>query len=285
MTNLQSKAMLVSLNLRSWRGTVKDNGIARDTERSYEAEEDTLTTIKKLTPRHLMQPIDSIINAARQEHYRFTVPGLIKGQQLLASRAFEDYCYIHKHLKDDFFKFVDQFTAYYPKLLADAPRRLGKAYKEEDFPPSSRIRGYFDYRIQFAPVPEINDWRLDGVDEGEVSKMRNEVEDEVRIMYRRAIREVYERAREILANVANQAKEYKGGPGDSRLRDATIRNLKDISALVLKMNVTGDKDLDQLGYEMVECFADAEASNLRSNEKARTAIAEAAERLLKRIPK
>ncbi len=282
--NINARAMLCSLSLRAWRGTMMDDALSKVTEKAVKAESGTMKVIKSLMPQHMLDPITHIMNVARQEHYRFTVPGLFRGQHLLCTKAFDDYIYIQRGLKEHYWEAVNNVISIYPDVVEAAPKRLHDAYRESDFPSVEKLKTFFAYDLQFCPIPDLKDWRMEGMVDADTELLKNEIEDDIRLMYRRATRDVFERAKEILTGIATQAKEYEQKFGESRLRDATIQNLKDMSALVVKMNVTGDKELEKLGYEMLEAFADVDGPLLRSNQSARDKIAAAAERLLKGIP-
>lgn len=283
MSNLSTKAMLVVLNQRAWTAKAIDHEIAAATEATYEAEQGTMRVIKELTPKEYVQPVYQIMWLGRKEHYRMTVHGLTHGQHLLSAAMVDRYTMIQLEIKESFYFAVDNFLSIYPDILAGAPARLNKAYKASDFPSEGQIKGYFEYRHSFLPVPNVTDWRLDNVDQKDVDNMRGAIEDEVRAMFNNATKEVFERAKGVLANIAAQAEDYKPGPGSGGgLRDAAIANLKEVSDLVMRMNVTGDPSLDQLGKEMVENFANLEAARLRKDEELRKTLSETANRLLKK---
>lgn len=284
MTLLSTRGMLVTLSMRAWKATATDRELAEATEQAAHAETGTMKVIKELTPKEYIKPITSIMGLGRTEHYNMTVPGLTRGQHLLASAMFERYNEVQKMVQDEFQRRVYAFLEIYPDLVLAAPQRLSDGYKPEDFPTPKQIRSYFEYTFVFVPVPTVQDWRLEGLTSDDTEALKARAEDEMRVMYTRATREVYARAREILVRVAQQARAYKGGPGSAQLRDQTISNLKEMADLVVKMNVTDDPELTRVGYEMIEAFADEQGETLRHDENARLRIAAAAERIAARIP-
>jgi hypothetical protein len=285
MSEYQTKAILVSLNMRAWKATATDRELAEATESATKAETGTMRVIKDLTPKSYIQPIKHIMHIGRTEHYRYTVPGLARGQHLLASAMFDTYMEVQSELRRAFEERVENFVKIYPDIVQDAPRRLHNAFKAYDFPPQEAISQFFEYSYNFTPVPKVDDWRLSGLNIEETEQLKELAEANITAMFNRATKEVFDRAKEVLTKIAQQARAYNGGSGSSaQLRDATIQNLKEVAQLVVKMNVTGDHALAKLGYEMIEAFADAQGDHLRSNEKARLKIAKAAERLAKGIP-
>ena len=269
------RAVLVSLTQRMWKGTATDREVAAQAELSAGAEQGTMTVIKELTPKYLMLQIKGVARLGRTEHYRMTVPGLITGQHLLPTAMFETYMLAQGAIKDQFFEAVEDFIKLYPDIRHKAASRFGTAYRDKDFPSVHGIRSYFDYSYHPSPVPDVSDWRLDGVDSKHVDELRKEVEDSVANMYREATKTVFERAREMLESLISQAKNYSLDAPGAMLRDATIEHVRELSSLVCSMNVTGDPVLEDVGQRMLKEFADLSGKELRSSADSRKATMQA----------
>ena len=277
------RAILVALNQRAWKGSATDREVAAQAELSAGAEMGTMTVIKQLTPKYLIQPINTIKTFGRTEHYKMTVPGLFRGQALLPTKMLETYLLTQGEIRDQFFDAVAQFVTAYPEVREKAKRKLGTSFKERDFPSATAIRTYFDYSMQTAPVPEVNDWRLDGVTEQDVAELRGEVEDSVKTMYAEATKTMFERAKTALENIARQAANYTTDAPGAMLRDATIEQMKDIAGIVCDMNITGDPLLDKIGKEMLRDFADLQGTELRKSPEMRKDIASKAQKILSKM--
>jgi hypothetical protein len=284
MNNLGDRAVLVSLSTRAWRATAADREIAKQTENEYQAAQGTMKVVKDLVPRSVTAPIFRIIDYGRSEHYRLTCLGFTKGQQLLSTALFDRYCITQNEIREGFNFAVQRLCEMYPEVLEEAPKRLGNAFKISDFPTVEQLPGYFYYKSTFAPIPSTEDWRLEGLAEGDMTEVRRDVEESIHSMYQEATKEIYERAREVLKNIASQARSYESTfGGSSLLRNATIENLKDVSGLICQMNITNDPVLTEIGEDMVKEFSQLEGEELRKDAKQRESIATIAERLMKKM--
>lgn len=280
---LQDRAVLVSLTRRLWTAHAIDREISQKAEAQADAETGTMRVIKELAPKEYIARVRRIADFGYTEHTRMSVPGFVRGQNILSSQLFDRYAEIQGSIREAFEQEVRKFIDIYPDIIKKAPDRLGSAYKEADFPTQAQMASYFEYRVRFFPVPAIGDWRLDGLTEEANEKIRDELRDEVREKFTMATMEVYDRARGVLEKILEQAKNYQGGPGASLLRDAMIENLKEVSSLIPAMNIIGDPKLDAIGREMIDHFCNIEASELRKNEQMRKDIAKIAENILKKI--
>jgi hypothetical protein len=280
---MSHRAMLVSLNQRAWKGSATDREVAAQAELHAGADMGTMTVIKQLTPKYLIQPINTIKTLGRNEHYKLTMPGLFRGQALLPTKLFETYMMTQNEIAEQFFAAVDNFIKAYPGVRDKAKVHLGTSFKERDFPSVTAIRTFFDYAIQAAPVPEVGDWRLEDISGQDVSELRGEVEDSVKRMYQDATKTVMERAKTMLESMARQAKNYSTDAPGAMLRDATIEQMKDIAALVCDMNITNDPMLDRIGKELLRDFADLSGSELRKSAEMRKDIAGKAQKILDKM--
>jgi hypothetical protein len=282
---LSHRAMMVTLTQRSWKATATDQDVAAQTELAQQAEHGTITVLKKLCPDHILAGIRTALSLGRSEHYKMTVPGLYKGQALLSTAMFETYAMAQDEIKGAFFTRVDEFVKIYPDIVDRAARRFGSAYKPSDYPSPEGVREYFDYRVQFAPVPETSDWRLEGVTSADLTKLRHEVEDSVGKMYSDATQVLFNRTRKLLESIVAQTKNYNSRHPGNTLGDATIDNLKEISSMVTAMNITGDPVLEQVGNSMIKSFIDVEAKELRRSDERRKEIGSTAKNLLAKLNK
>lgn len=284
MTDVTHRAMLASLTQRAWKATATDREVAMQAEQNADAETGTMRVIKELTPKQYIKPIHTIMTIGYTEHRSMTVPGFIRGQYLLATAVFDRYCQVHALVRDQFNEAVENFCNFYPNILDAAPKRLGKAFRENDFPTKHQIKGFFEYSIQFAPIPQISDWRLEGLSDQDTEKLRQEVEQNVKAMYATATQEVFDRARVILEKIVSQSQAYTGKFGGSAvLRDATIENLKEISELVCSMNISDDPLLAKIGQDMVNEFSNVKGAEIRKNAKVREDVMAAAQRILAKM--
>lgn len=280
--SLANKSMFVSLHQRVWTAAKRDQSLAGMVEEETKAQQNTFRVMKQLVPSHFLAPINRIALLGRAQHERLTLPGLVKGQQLLATKAFEEYAIIQGDLKEEFWKEVDRFAEIYPKIIEMAPSRLGSAFKASDYPDPKNIRAHFDYKLRFSPVPQGDNWFMDGIEGAVLDDLRNEVENEKNEMFRAATHELMVRTKEILEKLAKQAAEYQKTNGNL-LSDATINAVKDMAYLVNTMNITEDPKLTVIGKEMIQEFSDLDAKELRGNEEARTKIADITKRILGRM--
>ena len=85
---LSSRSMYVSLHQRIWQAQSADRSLAVGVENETNAQNRTMKVLKQLAPSEYLLPIKRIAILGQDQHVKLTLPGLQKGQQLLANHGF-----------------------------------------------------------------------------------------------------------------------------------------------------------------------------------------------------
>src|ERR1044072_6588560 len=146
--SLSSRSLNVSLTQGIWEAKSTDRALAQGVQAQTDAQNRTMKVIKQLAPSDYLLPIRRIAQLGRDQHERLTLPGVFKGQQLLATKLFDEYVNIQGQVKDQFDIEVRRFAdELYPEIMNMAPRLLGRAYRPGDYPAPSEIKKNFEYSI------------------------------------------------------------------------------------------------------------------------------------------
>lgn len=281
---IANKAMFADLTQRIWQAASADRMIASKVEQDHAAEFKSMRVVKQLAPREKLLPIHRIADYGAAQHKKMTLPGVMDGQRLLATRMFDQYAMTQSEIRESFHSVVKDFSNnVYPEVLHYAPRRLGAAFREEDFPKVDRIMNYFSYELRFAPVPDGNNWLLDDLSEDAQVRLRNEVENEKNALFRDAAKNLMARMREVLENLVGQIDTFDENAMSGKLRDVTIAAVKDMAELTGQMNFTGDPVIEAAAKDMMEHFSNLEGADLRHNKETRTKVSELTKKILERL--
>lgn len=260
-------AMQVELTIGMWSGEAVDNRISREAERTEAAAFGTMRVVKELAPKALIHPIKSAAALGREAHYKMTLPGLTRGVGLLATSIYQEYFDKQREAYEKFEQASMDFIRAFPSILERAKARLGNAFDEGDYPTPAALKRKFRYAVRVFPVPQGKDWRLEGVIEADKGAMREQVEESVKGMYRDATAELYERFRGAIQRLADQM-----AGEETRIRAATLENLKDMVSIVPKMNITGDPVLHAVAKDMEAIIANVTPETIKGSAQAQDRI-------------
>ena len=116
--NLSARAVLVSLNIRTWSGCRQDKTIVQAASDKTSASKSALRGSKYIVPPSDLKPINTIASYLRTEHYRLTLPWIEEGWRMLEVAAFPRH---RKLVKDSESAFRDSLIENVRELVDVLP--------------------------------------------------------------------------------------------------------------------------------------------------------------------
>ncbi len=273
---IQNQAMLASLSISSWGGRKQDKKVTAEVETTHGAH-DAGKFNKALVNKGLLEPINKIIGRAREAHHRFTLPWTDDGRRILPGKNFMPCTTEVRALKSEFDIAVRTMVGQYPIEVQAARNRLGSMYDPGDYPDPADIANKYSFELEFEPVPDGNDFRVD-VGKEAMAELRDSVTNKVVQRQANAMKSCYSRLRDVVSKVEERLSDPK-----AIFKDSLIENVKDECSIMDGLNITNDKDLTALVTEIQDQLI-VPPSTLRNNPVTRGRVAAAASQLLQRIP-
>jgi len=243
MSYISSSAVLISLNISCWpaskvdrEATDKVNTDANAVSSAGQVRKDLFagTSLRKDIER----------KAARIRNYfsSNTLPWADKGERMLPMPLFMDVKQTIVREKREYDEMCEAFFDAYPQLVIDAPSRLGKFYKAEDYPDIDEVRGKFGFRYTITPMPEAGDFRLDVANE-ELAELKAQYETAYQQRLADAMRDPWERLHDMLKGMSEKLAD--SGDKTKRFHDSFVSNPIELCGLLTKLNVTNDPKLEE----------------------------------------
>jgi hypothetical protein len=236
-TDINTRAMLVSLNTSVFNPTRLDRRVSAEVLTSKNANRDAGDFKRRVIPKALIEPVAKAANAAYLTHKKLTSPWEDGGTRLLCIDMFDKYV---DEVNGDTRRFeseVGKFLREYEKIRAEAPLRMGDLYDPRDYPPLEVVRSKFSIRTQWMPLPNGSDFRVHLQDDA-LKDMAQSVDDRVNAAVTAAREDLHDRLKDRLTHVSERLSK----PG-TIFRDSLIDNLKDLCKLIPSMCLTPDKEL------------------------------------------
>ena len=242
--NLSERAVQVSLSLSIWQGKADDKTAAAAVEVANTAKRGSTSVRKKLLPgcaEH--EQVLTMFNSLRTWNYEQTLPWDDNGGRLLCSGNVLDYMEGFRKHKEDIEKALEAFYAVYPMEQAKAALSLGQLYNAKAYPDVAEIRRKFGINLHMMPLPNSDDFRnFQGFSPEEVEGFITENESAVQGRLQSAMTDVFERLKAPVDAMVERLSIPIGENG-SVFRDSLIENLKDVVALLPKLNIAGDEKI------------------------------------------
>jgi hypothetical protein len=281
ITSLRDRAMLCSCQIRLWRGIKSDKRASAVAAQHYGANPEMFNASRHLIAEDVIRRLEARRAHYRAEWARRTLPWLDDGTRIVTGAGIIPLKQAISGFQDEWAALVDEFVAQYPYLREDARRSLGTAFNINDYPDPNRVRERFSFTFTAFPLPDLSDWRADGVTQAQLDEIRAQTEQSVRATFDAAQAEAWASLREPIAKMAETLLNYTGGRKGS-FHPTLVTNLVRALDLLPSLNLKGDPTLDQI-TAIASQLTIHSADELRRDKIARADTAELASQLIEQI--
>ena len=273
---IQSRAMLANLSISQWTARKLDRQVTKEVETIHAAHHAGRFN-KLLVSKSLLDPVAKLTGQIRDYHYSVTLPWADSGPRLLPSKLFMSYTDRMRKFRQDFEALVGELTQKYPNEVQAARNRLGTMYRPEDYPDATDIRKRFDLAVDFTPVPDANDFRVDVATEAQ-KELRESVTRAVAARQAAAVKATYERVREVVSKIAERLGDEK-----AVFKNSLIDNARDLCDVLSALNITDDPALSAIEQAIRQRLL-VDPDVVRNSKRLRAETAAAANEILRTIP-
>jgi len=238
MSTLKTQALLVSLSITKPQMTKKDH------KGTFAAEAATNALnagayIKRLFPKHLIDPITSIEGEARSYLYAYTVPWN-KGSQLLPSKRYMVFAAQMAKHELMFDQAVVVFLNNFVQVMTEAEQAQGDMFNANEYPDLSELRSRFSMHTRYFPIADMSDFRLE-IEKEALADVKQQVRASIESALTESMKEPYERLFNAVSRIATQCSEPK-----ARIHDSLMENLDELLDILPDLNFTNDRNLAAL---------------------------------------
>lgn len=271
---IQDKSMLVQLTINKWTATKHDKSVSAEVEQTHAAK-DAGRYNKRLIDKAHLATITTLEGQIRQYHYSRTLPWTDKGARLLPSHLFMEYRQTISDMRDQFNRATVDFMNIYPQLVQDARVRLNSLFDPADYPDPYDIRMKFGVELEIMPVPTAGDFRVEVAQE-EQDEIRNQITEAIEAKQKRAIKDCWQRVREVVTRIAEQCAKENG-----RIHDSLMDNANDLVSILPGLNITNDPELAAMEADIRKLIVHPDA--IRTSPTTRKQLADGAADILTRM--
>jgi hypothetical protein len=230
-----------------------------------------------------MKAIGTAISRARAAHYENTLPWLDNGQRILPSANYFPYINEQRARKEEFEKALDELCADWDKYVEEARQRLGQLFNDRDYPNVAKLRAKFSMEVFFAPLPAADDFRV-SLNEQEVDTIRQNIEARTRQAFDGAVRDLWERIYTGVVDVRDRLKAYHVDEETLKVqhpfRDSLMLHLRELVHLLPRLNVTGDRRLQEMADTLAKTLVVHKPQDLRDDPQQRAEAIKTADDIL-----
>lgn len=296
--SLSSSAMLVNLSIGSWSASKKDKSASAQVAADNNVADPKLArAYKTLVSSPKLDAIKSFVVRAHEINRTMTLEWAAS-LRLCPTTQYFKHTKTLSGLKADFDAMVDDFISTdYQWAVQDMQLALGRLYNAAEYPSASELRQKFYFDVQYMPVPDAGDFRVDIANEAqEVLKAHYEklYQDTVS----KAMRGLWDRLHEALTGMAKAVgvetyeEEYEENgqvktrtkTRNGRLYDARINDMNELIGLLDTLNVTNDPALQRAQRQLALIFEGVESKDDLARPADRAHVKEQIDEIIAALP-
>jgi len=281
--SISSSAMMVELSISQWLGKKKDRKASKQVTDDNNAETGVANVHKKLLGGCVeLEAVHDLTGNIRNEHYRLTMPWLDTGVRLLPTKAYFDYHKMMTEHEQNWHNKVSTFLTAYDWEISQAEARLGDLFNRAEYPTADQLSGKFSFSINYIPMPESGDFRLDIGNQG-----NTQLADHYQTFYADRIensyKEVWTRVYTALSKMSERL-DYTGKEDKKTFRDSLVENVLEITPLLDTFNVTGSSQMSEMKRKLEETMHGITPEALRDDDHLRRETKRNVDDIIKSLP-
>lgn len=269
--SIAKRAVLVSLNITKPKMTEKDAKATRETAMKNSASESAVAVVKRLYPKHLIQPITEAESSARRYMGSVTAPWA-RGLYLLPAALFMEFQDNMDRHRLVYEQAVTVFMNNVAQVLQEAARSLGDMYNAGDYPDLSQLRGEFSFGLKYYPLADAKSVVLD-LEKKALQDLRENIEQENQEAMAAAMKDVRRRLYDAVQRIHTQCSKP-----DGKIYDSLTGNISELLRVLPALNLVEDKEFTAL-CDTVAMTLTVPAEAIRTQDDVRERTAKEAARI------
>jgi len=273
--NIDTCAMLVEFTAPMWTARKLDRGATDEVVHNKRAAAKDAARVNKhlLAGRNELEIIQQHINAARTYVYENTLPWSDAGIRLLPTKNFMTFNQRMTQFEQEFVDMVNVFVQVYPSLITAQAMALGDMFNRSEYPAPQEVASKFSFRVNYMPVPNAGDFRVDVGNEAQVElqKKLSSLADE---RVAAAMADAKARLKGHLDRMLKQLRveEVNGKQKKGRIHASLIEGGLELCEALKALNITNDMTIEAARMELEKLLRSVDAEDLRKQVDARTEI-------------
>ena len=280
---LGSSAMLVEVNISSWAGRKKDKRASTKVTEDAHAKKGVANVYKQLLGDcDELSALRGCVTSARNMHSNMTMPWSNSGLRLLPTAQYFNYSEAMSQMQNEFENLKNKFLTAYNDTVVDVQLELGTLFLREDYPTVESLNSKFAFRINYMPLPDVGDFRVD-VSNDALQEMRKEYSDFYNKQYNTAMNDVWTRLHKALTNMSERL-DYGSKEDKKVFRDTLVGNVTDMIELLRVCNVTQSTQMSDMANKLEDAMSGVTADALREDDTFRAETKAAVDAVMKSLP-
>jgi len=280
---LASASMLVEVNISNWVGRKKDKRASEDVVTQNHAAAGVANVNKKLlADSDNLRAIQQHVTATRSAHAHMTMPWSNSGLRLLPTAQYFKYQQTMTDMQNEFERLITNFLDSYNDEVVNVQMKLGDLFSREDYPTTGDLERKFGFSINYMPLPDAGDFRID-IGNDALAEVKQQYSEFYAKQYSTAMNDVWTRLHKALTSMSDRL-DYSSKEDKKVFRDTLVSNVTDMIELLRVCNVTNSTQMSAMADSLEEAMSGVTPDALREDDYFRAETKAAVDAAIKSLP-
>jgi hypothetical protein len=284
--NLSSSAILIDFSVSQWTGRKLDKRASEEVEVSNSASLGVANVHKRIMGKcPELDAIHKFVGNLRNSHYSMTLPWSDQGLRIVTTMGLEKYTKAMTERQQQFEKLVGKFIQVYATRIDEAKTTLGNLFVSDDYPSLEMMQSKFGWRLNFIPIQESGDFRVDiGNEQAEV--LKEQYTKYYDTQYTNAMNDLWDRLYKPLARMSERLDYPEDADKDTKkvFTKTLVSNVTEVLDLLKAFNVNDDRDMEMAHKKLRHALNGITPEALREDDHLRLDTKRSVDEVIKNLP-
>lgn len=284
--NLSSSAILIDFSVSQWTGRKLDKRASEEVEVSNSASLGVANVHKRIMGKcPELDAIHKFVGNLRNSHYSMTLPWSDQGLRIVTTMGLEKYTKAMTERQQQFEKLVGKFIQVYATRIDEAKTTLGNLFVSDDYPSLEMMQSKFGWRLNFIPIQESGDFRVDiGNEQAEV--LKEQYTKYYDTQYTNAMNDLWDRLYKPLARMSERLDYPEDADKDTKkvFTKTLVSNVTEVLDLLKAFNVNDDRDMEMAHKKLRHALNGITPEALREDDHLRLDTKRSVDEVIKTLP-
>ena len=285
--NLSSSAILIDFSISQWTGRKLDKRASEEVETTNNVQAVAVANVHKRIMGKCpeLDAIHKFVGNLRNRHYAMTLPWSDQGLRIVTTMGLDKYTKAMTEGQQEFEKLVNNFMQVYATRIQEAEVTLADLFVRDDYPTIEQMQSKFGWRLNFIPVQESGDFRVDiGNEQAEV--LKEQYTKYYDLQYTNAMKDLWDRLYKPLARMSERLDYPEDADKDTKkvFTKTLVSNVTEVLDLLKAFNVNDDRDMEMAHKKLRHALNGVTPEALREDDHLRLDTKRTVDEVIKNLP-
>jgi len=282
--SISSSSMLVELSISVWTGRKMDKRASDEVVAANNADKGVARVTKSLLGScDELIALQKFAANVRNMHYNMTLPWSDMGPRLLPTAKYFGYHKQMTDLQNEFIRMGDAFIDAYDLEVSQAQAKLGDLFDAREYPSAEELRAKFAFRINYIPLPDAGDWRLDIGNEA-VASLQEQYRQHFQNQLEGAMKDIWSRLHETLTVLSRQLADQTEDGKTPKIYQSVFDRALEVLDLMETCNITADPNMQLMQRKLAQAFRGVTVEAVKDDAHLRRETKKSIDEAIKSLP-